>query len=852
MTTREEALALFQAKYASFQSDFPSVGPFDENKLSQMSDDGWIIDFGNAAFTLRSGSREPHETHGGIYWAWRETFDERTGEPARLGHPISDEEVYEADGDSSDRISHFEKGDIVWTAKANETRIQGIRGNENNESSPLQSPPSPVATSVPATEIPPAAQQSSSTTWALPESAKRLKNLIVEKLDEIDKIASGMLPAEGEISEDWKKAAKKAREIREKLQPYLDAFESQAFFIVTFGMLKAGKSTLVNALVGKPDVSPVGHGRETTKRSSIIFAADDEHPEGVYIYTPKGCAKEGENIADWRRKKCEALILALGGVGKVEDEFDVEGPKRLSGKEMDELLTSKPDEEELPPVIRIQPGGAARFSGENLLKDGVAILDTPGLDGIDVNATNDAFWQVLPAQGDFFLLVQSSMSGLNDDCATQIAKIYGMTENKPGILIVYNEIAAQFWLDDEVQKRKLKKDQQEVQSYLRGKLREVSQGAATDIVSVNAGAASAALFGNEEEFSGVYAQTPSELLKLSCIGELTAKLRRMLRNQRTQIKLNRLKGLMGKELDTNENDIKQLLISLPSKRQDEFEEAEKRRRNVEEAAKRLKVAFHDPGQGDTIVKDMADAAENAFKPHQEAIDAAINTCQPTFIEKGIGEWAPQQECCDAIEKAIFQLNADFSSILATSIGAGTSILGVHPWKGFHLSDELQEAVVKISQYLGNSRGNATEDFLAKLLGGMTPQGITDKMGYHWTDNDKRIPGSFWGKLLYKNLVEKKNWDTHTRIVKSRLRRHFGLVQGVQTAPAVKALKQYVKDSILGAGRQETAVLANRVAEKVRGEEAKETIWKNQNDHVVAALTQILSIAGEIHSELKKD
>lgn len=848
MTTREEALALFQAKYASFQSDFPSVGPFDENKLSQMSDDGWIIDFGNAAFTLRSGSREPHETHGGIYWAWRETFDERTGEPARLGHPISDEEVYEADGDSADRISHFEKGDIVWTAKTNETRIQGIRGNENNESSPLQSPPSPVATFVPATGIPPAAQQSSSTTWALPESAKRLKNLIVEKLDEIDRIASGMLPAEGEIHGGWKTAAKKAREIREKLQPYLDAFESQAFFIVTFGMLKAGKSTLVNALVGKPDVSPVGHGRETTKRSSIIFAADDEHPEGVYIYTPKGCAKEGENIADWRRKKCEALILALGGVGKVEDEFDVEGPKRLSGKEMDELLTSKPDEEELPPVIRIQPGGAARFSGENLLKDGVAILDTPGLDGIDVNATNDAFWQVLPAQGDFFLLVQSSMSGLNDDCAKQIAKIYGMTENKPGILIVYNEIASQFWLDDEVQKRKLKKDQQEVQSYLRGKLREVSQGAATDIVSVNAGAASAALFGNEDEFSGKFAQTPDELLKQSCIGELTSKLRRMLRTQRTEIKIRRLTGLMGNDLEKIEGGIGQLLESLPKLKQDDFSKAGNKRRQVEEQVQNLQAAFCDTAGAAEIVSGIADSAASAIKPMPESISEALNEHSPEFAEG----WESVEKCRVAIKEAVDQVNTVFSQALANSIKAGAAILKVGPWISFSLPKELETAVVEICSYLGSESENATKDFRSKLLSAMQPHDLINSLGYPINPKDTAFanPGMF-GKLFHKNQVSKKTWDGHVPKVQSRIKRHFGLAKGNQGSTAADRLKDYVQKSILDQGRKESAKLAKRVAQQAEAEKAWETRWKSQNNSVIEALERIGALAKEIHNELRK-
>ena len=684
--------------------------------------------------------------------------------------------------------------------------------------------------------------------WTLPEESRRLRDSIRATLAEIDQIADAMLPAEGEIHEDWKNAAEKAHEIRAKLQPYLDAFESQAFFIVTFGMLKAGKSTLVNALVGKPDVSPVGHGRETTKRSSIIFAADDEHPEGVYRYTPKGRAKEGEKVAEWRRKKCEKLILALGGVGKVDDEFDVEGPKHLSGKEMDELLTSKPEAEELPPVIRIQPVGAARFSGENLLKDGVAILDTPGLDGVDVNATNDAFWQVLPAQGDFFLLVQSSMSGLNDDCATQIARIYGMTENKPGILIVYNEIASQFWLEDEVQKRKLKKDQLEVQSYLRGKLREVSQGAATDIVSVNAGAASAALFGNEEEFSGVFSQDPGKLLKQSCIGELIAKLRWMLRTQRTEIKINRLKGLMGKDLQDIEKDIDELLKSLPEAKKADFEETGKERRSVKEQAWRLKAVFYDGGKGADIVSEIADAAEGAFKPMQDPISDALNEHSPEFADG----WESREKCREAIQKAVEQVNAVFAWTLSTSIEAGEAILRVFPWNSFCLSDELKAAVGEIARYLGDERENGTDDFRAKLLGGMTPQGILNHIGYIPQSEDTAFPKpGMLGQIFHKDEVSKKAWDGHVPRVQSRIKRHFGLAKGIQGSPAVDRLRKYIKESILDQGRKLSDALADRVARKVRAEVEKETLWNGQNDRVVAALGRILVLAKAIHSELQK-
>jgi GTPase SAR1 family protein len=127
--TREEVIPLFREKYAYLKSVFPQVGPFNESQLYQNPDGGWQINPGpwpRAVITLRPGDDKPHETHGGICERWCQeggAYNE-TKERGRLGYPVSDEEVYDGDGDSNGRVSHFENGDIVWTAsRPDETRI---------------------------------------------------------------------------------------------------------------------------------------------------------------------------------------------------------------------------------------------------------------------------------------------------------------------------------------------------------------------------------------------------------------------------------------------------------------------------------------------------------------------------------------------------------------------------------------------------------------------------------------------------------------------------------------------------------------------------------------------------------
>lgn len=126
----ENIVAQFQAKYDWLKRErFPTLEGAIEPGIYKTPDGGWQCNYDGAwgygcAITLRPGDHEPHETHGEICKRWyREggAYDE-TGKRGWLGYPVSDEEVYDGDGDTGDRISHFENGDIIWTEKTKETR----------------------------------------------------------------------------------------------------------------------------------------------------------------------------------------------------------------------------------------------------------------------------------------------------------------------------------------------------------------------------------------------------------------------------------------------------------------------------------------------------------------------------------------------------------------------------------------------------------------------------------------------------------------------------------------------------------------------------------------------------------
>ena len=669
------------------------------------------------------------------------------------------------------------------------------------------------------------------------ESVKKLREVIQQKLDEIDKLAEGIPDTE----DCWKGVQKSALEIRGAIEPYLAGFESQAFFIVTFGMLKAGKSTLVNTLVGKRDVSPVGHGRETTKRSSIIFSADSGHPEGIYIYKLKIGAPHDldtpESIAAWRAKECEKLLLALGGVGNIEEEFSVDGPRPLS--ELGDLLTSKPDETEFPPVIRIEYDKDAPFAEDTLLKDGVAILDTPGLDGVDVNANTDCFWQVLPAQGDFFMLVQSSMSGLNDDCANQIAKIYGKTENSPGILIVYNEIAAEFWLKGEDQKDKLRKDRDVVASYLRGKIRDVSRGADPDIISVNAGAANAARFGNDQQFLDEYRER-QKLYEESNFSELHNRLLTTLKNDRARIKVSRLRGLIGQELAKHEEEIKKSLESLNSPDNNKKIEAERKNRGlVKEYVSTLLRAFR----------------ENEGKIVGNITESVVSEASRTWSEEDIPDVpsldgrSGKDKCKETIAKWVKRANDNFSKRIRNCVVSGSGILDLEPWTSFTLPGDVVEAYVKVGGYLDETWGD--REFRLELLRGINRSEIEDALGFDLKDEDRE----FGGFLSLIGLgVFPKTFSGRVNKVMDKLKEHFGVgrKRSGNDAQAMAKLRNYIKETILREGCRLADDLNIRVEEKVKVDEERDKIWERNNARTIECLTRIRILVDEIHKEIRRN
>ena len=773
------------------------------------------------------------EVHGGICKIWLD----KGGAAGELGLPFSNEERDSDYRDPNGKCSRFQHGTIHgWPTDPN---------NPNGEWS-FEVDRHPHITSL---------AHSRKKRWELPPEAAELRRTILSKLGEIDRIASQMLPSEGGIEEEWKESEKEVRKIRTEIKPYLDAFDSSAFFIVTFGMLKAGKSTLVNALVGHPDVSPVGHGRETTKRSSIIFAADAEHPEGIYIYKPKG-NRGNMSEDDWHKELCESLILALGGVGKIEDKFDLDGdkPQSFSKDAIEKLLTKKPPSQDtLPPVIRVSPKKA-----ENLLDDGVAILDTPGLDGLEANKTTDLFWRVLPSQGDFFLLVQSSMSGLNESAANDVKSIYEATHRAPGILIVYNKIVSEFWLNDGEKTKKLEKDEEEVENYLRNRLHDVSKGAEVDIVSVNAGAACAALFGNSNEFTQEFSKNPAALLEQSQIEDLSRKLRGMLQRSRMQIKIDRLKGRMEKLLDERKKEIESKRDAIPKLKKDDLRKSHDARKKAKDAMDRLLAAFADPGKSTSILKTVADAAVDTFTKtvSDTVIEDAVKIENPSGTDN-----LSRDACREAVKKIVEKANEDCCRGIGGTIVSGSAILQTEPWSRFSIGKELEEALDIVMGYLHgtNEKESRTKDFLASLFYKIDASSLKAELSYSAADAaadaDSNLPQPILAGLkllsweITDDYVRRKDWNSYAPQLKTRLTRHFIPKSG--NCSASQKLRDFVIEKMKAAGKEQAEELQKRIDAKIGKETDLENDWQTKNEHVHESMIRVLNLENEIYKAISE-
>ena len=205
----------FRTKYDWLKREqFPSIGDSDANGIRQFADGSWTCHYGNTAnpdwcgctIVVRSCDAEPREVHGKICERWLQ----EGGASGWLGLPVSDEQIFEDDGDPLDRISHFENGDIICTSKTVSTRIVNIK-----------------------------------------DRARWYKFKHDQLLDLLRRAVEAPAPERH----------------NEALKAVEDKCKEDQFDVVFLGEFQSGKSTTLDILCGGREISPQGSG--TTPTSSV-------------------------------------------------------------------------------------------------------------------------------------------------------------------------------------------------------------------------------------------------------------------------------------------------------------------------------------------------------------------------------------------------------------------------------------------------------------------------------------------------------------------------------------------------------------------------------------------------------
>jgi len=392
-------------------------------------------------------------------------------------------------------------------------------------------------------------------------------------------------------------------------------FYAEVFFVACFGMLKSGKSTLVNLLCGHPNASPTGQGIDTTLRPCLILKRDHE---GIAIYYPAADTDDSSQL-----KECFDMVVShLKGLTPESDLTNAAGigvlkkQCELSPKDIHKALCGPPITPREPLITVVSVSTPMAFG------DDVALLDLPGLDSTISDWTRHGWYHWILQRCDFLLLAQSTLAPLNLP-AEQVLKEILEKSKQPPVWLIHNTIEAKHWVDPVVTRDLATTQKQDARKHVAARVGRTSIPA-TDC---NLGKAFDATFE-----TGFPQELRDQLMSESGFVDLKTALRADLGANRGRIvKENSMKELLRVTKDGGE-EIKALIADLHA----QFQE------NVAFTAKldsstgilrgtdyRLAIA--------TVEGELTDGFEASGRAHQVALASQKNQLDHSLDMKLTGE-----------------------------------------------------------------------------------------------------------------------------------------------------------------------------------------------------------------------
>ncbi|MEO2068203.1 MAG: dynamin family protein [Desulfurobacteriaceae bacterium] len=273
---------------------------------------------------------------------------------------------------------------------------------------------------------------------------KKLSPRALQVAETIDKFFKE-LPTEEDIRKNYFKA-ENLLSLLNNIKRIKKELETDSFVVIICGGLKSGKSTLINLLCHK-EVSPTRLGRETTVRP-CIFSRGETSKVLLFYGRPKDKTHKKNlfhAIIDYVKGIVDEKELAKEGLEIEEDNIS-----KAQGWLTKDSIPGKRS----PIFINIQIAEKELKGEYNLLKEGILLVDTPGLDGItagvggvkkDGEEDLDIDWLV--ERVDLMLLLQSTVSPLNESGIKFVGKLYKNLNNPP-VFLVHNEFSLKCWRKD--------------------------------------------------------------------------------------------------------------------------------------------------------------------------------------------------------------------------------------------------------------------------------------------------------------------------------------------------------------------------------------------------------------------